>query len=490
MTKLRLLAPLALGLVATSCNEHPLVALGDTLFVASTQPPQRLTSNAVDILWMVDNSGSMKDEQAELGRRFDEFVSTLTLLEADFRLAVVSSDYPRNGGRFQTGPGNSLEKNCATPPNDLAYCSSLVLERPYLEARNYLTNPDDPSSGYTEEALAQLQRDFSCIARAGDCGNSLEGGLEAVTTSLSRPLLSQFNDGFVRDEAFLVVVFLSDEDDCSTGGGFTPVEDYQCYASEDRDKLLNVGDVYDALVGVKGSPESILVAGLVGPADQFDPWPIQQIRENGGVPDSCTAAITESCEAGATCPDGTACPAAGFCTLGFVNAKDGERYRALIERFGARGVNESICQASFSAALTNISRILGQNLSVNCVAADPRPATCTSDADCSPGVQCMQPLTGNTSSGFTYCDNFAIKIDVAPPDGGTWTTLRGPGTVDNAATPNADAQFFVDYDASQCSSGISFSFAPGERPDPNSLYRVSYPAAVDIVTAADNEEQL
>jgi hypothetical protein len=57
-----------------------------------------------------------------------------------------------------------------------------------------------------------------------------------------------------------------------------------------------------------------------------------------------------------------------------ISARDGRRYRELIELAGSRGIEESICQGDFSRALDNIGRILRESLDVNCLGEAPRRA--------------------------------------------------------------------------------------------------------------------
>ena len=395
---------------------------------------------------------------------------------ADFQLGVVTTDHPRNGGRLQTGPGTVLERNCTQPPPDLAYCEGMTLADPWLASHSYLVDPSNPASGYTQAGLDQLHRDFACVARAGDCGNPVEAGHAAAMEALSAPLLAGFNAGFVRDNAVLVVVYLSGEDDCSLRDIASASLIENCHAAETRHLLIDVAAVYDALVALKGDPASIVVGALVGPSDGRDPMTLAEIRESRGVPDSCAGRLTEPCEAGSTCPDGSACPDSGVCELGFVNAKAGERYIDLVERFGDHGVFESICQPSFEPAFVRLLEAMERQAATFCVAFDRPPLSCAADADCAAPSTCVRPGPGGGVAG--YCGDFEIGVDVAPAGGDTWTALRGAGPVADAATPRADAQYFVDHAAAHCSSGMSVRFAPGHRPAPGSQFRVSYQAAL------------
>lgn len=461
-TPLVLLALATVALAASGCNEHPLAPLGDTLFVTGVDISPRLKSNAVDILWVVDDSPSMREEQVELGARFEEFVGALSDLQADFRMGVITTDLA-DGFRLQTEPGPVQSLNCFEPPIELAYCDDLELSQPFLEVSDYLVEDGVIASGVR---VSDLAADFRCMASAGDCGTGFERGLEVLRGALGDDMLATANSGFIRDEAFLVVIFLTDEDDCSNNDAFNITRDADCYAAEQRGDLVPVQEYYDFLVDLKnGEEEKILLAGIIGPDDGLEPQTFAEL-ERDGPRFSCISELSTSDEA--------------------VDARDGERYRELIELVGSRGIEESICQGSFSTALTNIGEILREALDVNCLSKPPR--TCEFDADCPSGEACLQP--GDPSQGPSVCASFEVIVEVQPPEpaDADFEPLVSPGSAGESAVA-ADAEYFIDYDANVCLHGIAFSFAPGSRPDTGSRYRVSYPRATDVITAGIEEDE-
>ena len=68
---------------------------------------------------------------------------------------------------------------------------------------------------------------FSEMVAVGITGSGIEMGLEAARMALSEPLLSEVNAGFLREEANLAFIFVSDEDDSSP----YPADDYLKYFS-------------------------------------------------------------------------------------------------------------------------------------------------------------------------------------------------------------------------------------------------------------------
>ena len=62
---------------------------------------------------------------------------------------------------------------------------------------------------------ADVQENFEEMVVVGTSGSGIEMGLEAARQALSEPMLAGLNAGFLRDEANLSVIFVSDEDDYS-----------------------------------------------------------------------------------------------------------------------------------------------------------------------------------------------------------------------------------------------------------------------------------
>ncbi|MCY4524075.1 MAG: hypothetical protein OXB84_04980, partial [Halobacteriovoraceae bacterium] len=50
------------------------------------------TSQSINIVWVIDNSGSMSDEQAALGNSFSEFIGHFLEQNIDFKMAIITTD--------------------------------------------------------------------------------------------------------------------------------------------------------------------------------------------------------------------------------------------------------------------------------------------------------------------------------------------------------------------------------------------------------------
>jgi hypothetical protein len=138
---------------------------------------QTYADRKVDVLWVVDNSGSMSDKQMQLGNAFTDFVQGFIALNLDYQLGVVTTDLSNSSqsGKLQGSP-------------------------------TFLT-----------PATPNIVSTFQSRVNVGTSGDATERGLGAAKAALSEPLRSGFNAGFLRDDAVLSVLFLSDEDDQSSG---------------------------------------------------------------------------------------------------------------------------------------------------------------------------------------------------------------------------------------------------------------------------------
>ncbi len=139
--------------------------------IVQVSPPK------VDVLWVIDNSESMADNQSKLARNFPSMAQFFISSGLDWHMGVVSTDMedPTHRG--------------------------LLREKRGLR--------------YLDSETEDVEDLFTRLALVGDLGSYLEEGRAAVQAALSDPLVSGYNAGFYREDAFLHVVVISDEDDYS-----------------------------------------------------------------------------------------------------------------------------------------------------------------------------------------------------------------------------------------------------------------------------------
>jgi len=160
----------------------------------------------VDILWVIDNSSSMLAEQQKLADNFDAFLLYYRSSGLEWQIGVVSTDMqnPAESGRLQGAAGFRWSD-------------------PFVP---------DPVGVFRQMALL------------GREGSAREQGLAAARAALSEPLISTANAGFLRSDALLSIIFVTDENDFSEG--FTSNQFLQFLAT------------------LKPDPEMIDVSGILG----------------------------------------------------------------------------------------------------------------------------------------------------------------------------------------------------------------------------------
>lgn len=179
----------------------------------------------VDILFVIDNSGSMADNQKSLIASFPGFVAGMRSRLAnaeDFRVGVVTSD-----------AYNGNEAGCRQ-------IGDLVTRTGGPQSSNKLCGPFDGGGRFMTSADPRLAERFACAAQVGTGGDDDERVAKSLLRALSPETAAPgaCNAGFRRKDALLVIVLISDEDDVpdgcdgdgkcmSYGSGGTPDEWYQ-----------------------------------------------------------------------------------------------------------------------------------------------------------------------------------------------------------------------------------------------------------------------
>lgn len=205
--------------LAPGCRDRELVVFPSTFSDVYVQEPVR----EVDVLLIIDSSGSMGGEQEKLSVEFQSFIEAFLTAEVDYHIGVVTTDVAdvSEAGRLRSATPGTFEQ---TPPPQLG-------ETPAPEGGGGAALPPEIITPDTQDAESV----FADLVRVGTVGSGFEMGLEAARLALSEPLLSGANAGFYRADANLALVVFSDEDDLSPRS----VDSYLNFFSE-----LKGGDVY------------------------------------------------------------------------------------------------------------------------------------------------------------------------------------------------------------------------------------------------------
>jgi hypothetical protein len=79
------------GSATQGCNEHPVTFLGPSGAIEYVETTRVAGAAELDLLWVIDNSGSMCQEQKVLRDNFSRFVDALAETNLDFHIAVTTT---------------------------------------------------------------------------------------------------------------------------------------------------------------------------------------------------------------------------------------------------------------------------------------------------------------------------------------------------------------------------------------------------------------
>jgi hypothetical protein len=410
------LAAATVPLALWACNAHPLeqpkpAPEQQTDLVYEVNPVRKL-----DLLFVVDNSNSMAQEQANLQKNFPDFMNELTKIQGgapDMHIAVVSSNVGAGQGQpaAECPPGGDRGafqalSSCGFDPNKAgAY---------YLSVDgNGKTNFED------QGGFPKLPELFGCMASLGIKGCGYEHHLLSMYFALDGKTNTApgRNAGFLRDDAYLGIVVIADEDDCSgsptanffdgtvqgqsgslrcalrghkcNGMDVPPMpfmadlKDCEPYVraptGEENTRLIDVGFFADFVKSLKRNPDKILVSTVIGwPDAASEPtakYALRQINTTRGL----ELDLAPICEDPAT---GSAAP--------------GIRLHKFAKSFTNNTVHP-ICSADLKQAMTDIGVKLRTILENTCITSplyDTDEKTAEIQADCQ--VFDQVPLNDNS----------------------------------------------------------------------------------------------
>lgn len=220
--------------------------------------------NKIDFLFVIDSSESMFDNQQNLVASFPGFVDAMrgAVQADDWHVMVVDTDAQWNGAYCENacqtlGSCPGAESFPCDPPPATELCDIVLgggIVAPYGEGTENAPCPVPAGKRYLDATVADLEESFACIAKVGIDGADTERPMAAAATAVSpeRTGPGECNEGFLREDAILVVTIITDEEDA---GSPDPVQTY-----------------VDAIVAAKnGDPKAVVVLGIVPDGDLPNP---------------------------------------------------------------------------------------------------------------------------------------------------------------------------------------------------------------------------
>ena len=518
-TRLLLMAVAALG-PAFGCVDRDLTPLNPCTQSNVVGSFLFNSIDKVDLLFMVDNSSSMSQEQLSLAEQVPRLVRVLASGDRDgdgsedfppvqdLQIGVISSDMGTGGRRQAPGSG------CREP--DVGDDGLLRTEGDVARAGCNAAYPKflrfQPALGGSADDFA---RDVSCVALnlgTDGCGfeQQLEATLKAITPADCREPHCLFLNGtrghagpgglntigddlFIRPDSLLALVLVTDEEDCSAadpeifnGNSTTYVEpapNLRCFRFQNdaRQPIHPIERYVDGFLATRTNPDLLVYAVIAGvPTDLtvpaapgnpvvsfqgiLDAPPMQQVVD----PDR-PGFLTPSCDT----PSGFADPPRRLVEVA-----------QQLEERGSNGIVQSICQEDFTPALDAVIGKIADLLDSACLPRDLNP-------DAFGLVECdvleTLPAVGDT----TRCDQIPGRDLVERRTGGgevCRVVQVGPGN-DAAGWFYDTAEANPDVAASCGRDGQRIRFTAGNEPRNGTLVRLEClqpvqasagPAFVDI----------
>jgi hypothetical protein len=166
---------------------------------ATTTTETFVMPTKVDVLLVVDDSASMTDKQSSLAANIGTLLGAAATSNLDWAAAVINHD-------DMTSPATTSSGNFLGTPK--------VITR----------------------SLPSAQATLAARAQPGINGSAIEVGLMTSWKALSPPLITAGNVGFLRPDAALAVVYVTDAEDQSA---FTPAEAVDHFMAIKGQRALN-----------------------------------------------------------------------------------------------------------------------------------------------------------------------------------------------------------------------------------------------------------
>ncbi|MEO8212187.1 MAG: hypothetical protein ABI560_03295 [Myxococcales bacterium] len=387
--QLRWVAIAAIVPVLWACNSRKLAPpKPDPKAVVKAQFQQSVNRD-LDLLFLIDDSQSMAPLQQKMRDRLPDFMDVLKGLPGgtpNLHVAVVSSSL---GAGIYSNVSGCNPKTAGNLDGAFQHSAACTQLNP---GERFLSDIAGPGGTRVQNFTGgDITPVFSCIANLGDKGCGFEHQFAATQLALERTFNPvDENAGFLRPDAYLAVVMLTNEDDCSVPpdsklfdpnqttvaselGGLqsyrcnefghrcdgaapphlppaAPATLMKCHSAEDG-KLVTVAGFTDFLKHLKpNNPDQVLVAAIAGPVT---PYVVEGPTVNYGPGSEPQPTIKHSCTSG---------------SAGNEYADPAVRVKEWLDGFPAtNAVFRSICEADFKPAMTAIAKAIGAKLGAQCI---------------------------------------------------------------------------------------------------------------------------
>jgi hypothetical protein len=230
---------------------------------------EQVSGREVDVLFVVDNSGSMGEEQDNLSRNFSSFINVAQTWDADLHIGVVTTQI--EGTIRHPSAGNTDPGELVGSPRIITSSTPSIASAFERNANVGTSDPGTAESGMESAHLALSDPNITnleapCDADCVDpyqCVSGVDG---------SGSLCGGHNRTFLRDGASLEIIFVSDEEDQSRASVDFFADFFQSLKGAYNTELFNAS----AIVGPASGCSS--TDGDAAPGDRY----IELANETGG----------------------------------------------------------------------------------------------------------------------------------------------------------------------------------------------------------------
>jgi hypothetical protein len=231
---------------------------------------EQVSGREVDLLFVIDNSGSMSEEQSNLGANFGALATAARTWGSDFQIGVITT---------QTSDTIDNYSGVRQPAELVGDPRIITPATPSYESvfrRNAEVGDSDTTASSSERGLeaAQLALSDPLITDLGlACGADCVEPYLCVDAPTLGSGCGGYNRGFLRDTASLEIIFVSDEEDQSSADLTFYLDFFKSIKGFRNTSLLHLS----AIVGPRGG-----CSGSGGTADAGQRY-IELAEETDGV---------------------------------------------------------------------------------------------------------------------------------------------------------------------------------------------------------------
>ena len=233
--------------VLPACSQKGSGRKSNFSFLDKTDTFFQIKKEPVDFIWVVDNSNSMQSHQEKLKQNFMSFFREFKNYDYDFQMGVITTDAYVHLHHLSFYPSLLTQLGISNDKEALQY----------IHENKLLFRSGPGKKAILTQETPQLQDRFMENIMVGTQGFANEKGMESLLAILNSPQGSSF----LRPDAHLGIIVISDEEDSS-------LKEYP--QRRENDYVFKKGEVQayvkhfiEALTDIKGSQDAFSISAVI-----------------------------------------------------------------------------------------------------------------------------------------------------------------------------------------------------------------------------------